>query len=78
MNRIFIPVRLLKLVLFTGYGDSSQVEPSEEGVVADTKAVYRWVKSKARGSKIFFWGHSLGTGYLFFPYFKFRFKLNIC
>ncbi|KAL1124721.1 hypothetical protein AAG570_001344, partial [Ranatra chinensis] len=47
---------------YRSYGDSSPVEATEEGVVSDTKAVYKWLKEKAKDSKIFFWGHSLGTG----------------
>ncbi|XP_014281241.1 lysophosphatidylserine lipase ABHD12 isoform X2 [Halyomorpha halys] len=47
---------------YRSYGDSSPVEPSESGVVSDSKAVYNWVKSHSNGAKIYFWGHSLGTG----------------
>lgn len=47
---------------YRSYGDSSLSEPSEAGVVADSKAVYKWIKSHANSSKIFLWGHSLGSG----------------
>lgn len=47
---------------YRSYGDSSNVDPSEEGVVSDSKAVYKWIKSHSKKSKIFLWGHSLGTG----------------
>ncbi|KAK9510126.1 hypothetical protein O3M35_004974 [Rhynocoris fuscipes] len=47
---------------YRSYGDSSYVEPTEEGVVADSRSVYHWVKEKSGSSNIFLWGHSLGTG----------------
>ncbi|XP_073987588.1 lysophosphatidylserine lipase ABHD12 isoform X2 [Rhodnius prolixus] len=47
---------------YRSYGDSSPVEPSETGVVNDSKHVYEWVKLKAGSSPIFLWGHSLGSG----------------
>lgn len=45
-----------------GYGDSSSVAPSEEGLVADAKAVFRYLRDKSGHSPLFVWGHSLGTG----------------
>ncbi|CAG5129691.1 unnamed protein product [Candidula unifasciata] len=46
---------------YRGYGDSSGY-PTEDGVVADAYFAYKWLKEKAGESKIFIWGHSLGTG----------------
>ncbi|MPC51368.1 Monoacylglycerol lipase ABHD12 [Portunus trituberculatus] len=46
----------------SSYGDSSPVAPSEEGLVADTKAVFRYLRDKSGNSPLFVWGHSLGTG----------------
>ncbi|GFR95529.1 monoacylglycerol lipase ABHD12 [Elysia marginata] len=51
----------LFMKLFLGYGDSSGV-PSEEGVVKDAYFMYKWLKQKIGNTKIFLWGHSLGTG----------------
>jgi len=47
---------------YRGYADSSDVVPTEKGVVEDAKFMYRWVKSRAGKSPVFIWGHSLGTG----------------
>ncbi|XP_042861393.1 lysophosphatidylserine lipase ABHD12-like isoform X2 [Penaeus japonicus] len=47
---------------YRGYGDSSFVHVSENGVVQDAKAVYRYLKEKVGSSPLFLWGHSLGTG----------------
>lgn len=47
-------------IIFLAYGDSSDIEPSEDGLVADFKFVYEWVRNKT-ASKIYIWGHSLGT-----------------
>lgn len=44
-----------------GYGDSSDVEPSEDGLVNDAIFMYKWLSNRT-SSKIFVWGHSLGTG----------------
>ncbi|CAG0881332.1 unnamed protein product [Darwinula stevensoni] len=49
---------------YRGYADSTWQQPSEDGVVSDAKAVYRWVASHAGETPIFIWGHSLGTGLL--------------
>ncbi|KAI4471526.1 alpha/beta hydrolase domain-containing protein [Holotrichia oblita] len=45
---------------YRGYGDSSSVSPTESGVVRDCISLYEWVSNKT-SSKIFVWGHSLGT-----------------
>ncbi|KAF2896005.1 hypothetical protein ILUMI_10172 [Ignelater luminosus] len=45
---------------YRSYGDSSNIEPSEVGVVNDSKFVCKWVRS-VTSSNIFVWGHSLGT-----------------
>ncbi|CAL1528414.1 unnamed protein product [Lymnaea stagnalis] len=46
---------------YRGYGDSSG-EPTEDGVVADAYFTYKWIKDRVGESKVFIWGHSLGTG----------------
>jgi len=46
---------------YRSYGDSSQIAPNETGVVADSKAVYDWVRSKVGNSTLLVWGHSLGS-----------------
>ncbi|CAL4095232.1 unnamed protein product, partial [Meganyctiphanes norvegica] len=47
---------------YRGYGDSSAVQPTEDGMVKDTIAIYHYLKSKANSTDIYIWGHSLGTG----------------
>lgn len=47
---------------YRGFGDSSNVMPTKDGVVQDSLAVYNWVKRKVPRSRIIVWGHSLGTG----------------
>lgn len=48
---------------YRGYGDSSNVSPTEPGLVEDTQRVYEWLlKHDVNPSRIFIWGHSLGTG----------------
>ncbi|KAK3922473.1 Lysophosphatidylserine lipase ABHD12, partial [Frankliniella fusca] len=47
---------------YRSYGDSSPVEPSETGLVADGIFMYKWVEKHINGSPLFVWGHSLGTG----------------
>lgn len=42
------------------YGDSSDVELSEDGVVNDCVQLYEWLISKT-DTDIYLWGHSLGT-----------------
>ncbi|CAF0712806.1 unnamed protein product [Brachionus calyciflorus] len=46
---------------YRGYGDSTGT-PSETGVVNDVLALYNFIKAYQNETKIFFWGHSLGTG----------------
>ncbi|GJQ79019.1 hypothetical protein Trydic_g180 [Trypoxylus dichotomus] len=45
---------------YRGYGDSTDVPPTEIGVVNDCLTIYRWVQNRT-SAKIFIWGHSLGT-----------------
>jgi abhydrolase domain-containing protein 12 len=48
---------------YRGYTDSSQVSPSEKGVVADANVVYEYLRKViGRSTDIFICGHSLGTG----------------
>ncbi|GAB6024579.1 hypothetical protein CHUAL_009728 [Chamberlinius hualienensis] len=47
---------------YRGYADSSYVYPTEDNLVDDAKVVYKWVKKRAGNSRVFIWGHSLGTG----------------
>ncbi|BES88877.1 Abhydrolase domain containing [Nesidiocoris tenuis] len=48
---------------YRSYGDSGKGELSEMATVNDSMAIYKWTKERTRGNaKIFFWGHSLGTG----------------
>lgn len=47
---------------YRGYGDSTNVSPSESGLVEDTHYVYKWLLKRVKPSRIFIWGHSLGTG----------------
>ncbi|XP_041985725.1 lysophosphatidylserine lipase ABHD12 isoform X1 [Aricia agestis] len=51
---------------YRGYGDSTNVNPSEDGVVEDLLMVYDWIRTIIDKSDspppVFVWGHSLGTG----------------
>lgn len=49
---------------YRGYGDSTNVSPTESGLVDDTQSVYEWLinKQHVKPSRIYIWGHSLGTG----------------
>ncbi|XP_054711699.1 lysophosphatidylserine lipase ABHD12-like [Uloborus diversus] len=47
---------------YRGYGDSTNESPTEAGLVEDTEHVYNWLLQKVPESRIFIWGHSLGTG----------------
>ncbi|XP_059045899.1 lysophosphatidylserine lipase ABHD12-like [Achroia grisella] len=51
---------------YRGYGDSTKVMPSENGVVEDALVVYEWLQSTIEKAvlkpAVFVWGHSLGTG----------------
>lgn len=46
---------------YRGYGDSSG-DPTEDGVVRDAYFTYKWIKERIGETKLFLWGHSLGTG----------------
>ncbi|PZC73901.1 hypothetical protein B5X24_HaOG208669 [Helicoverpa armigera] len=47
---------------YRGYGDSTNIQPSEAGVVEDALVVYDWLHSTLTHNKnVFVWGHSLGT-----------------
>ncbi|XP_019872114.1 lysophosphatidylserine lipase ABHD12 isoform X2 [Aethina tumida] len=45
---------------YRNYGDSSEEELTEDGVVRDVMFMIKWIKSKTKGH-VFVWGHSLGT-----------------
>ncbi|CAH2098656.1 unnamed protein product [Euphydryas editha] len=51
---------------YRGYGDSTNVPPSEDGVVEDALIVYDWLNTTIEKAPakppVYFWGHSLGTG----------------
>lgn len=47
---------------YPGFGDSTKVDPTEEGVLSDVKAVFTYLKAKAGQTPILVYGHSLGTG----------------
>ncbi|XP_044751076.1 lysophosphatidylserine lipase ABHD12-like isoform X2 [Coccinella septempunctata] len=46
---------------YRGYADSSLAELTENGVVEDSVALFKYVRNLT-SSRIFFWGHSIGTG----------------
>lgn len=47
---------------YRGYGDSTNIRPTEAGVVEDSLVVYEWLLTTLGGNhKLFVWGHSLGT-----------------
>nr|CDJ83456.1 Alpha beta hydrolase fold-1 domain containing protein [Haemonchus contortus] len=46
---------------YRGYGDS-EGNPSEPGLVNDSRLVYDYVKSHAKDNAIVVWGHSMGSG----------------
>lgn len=46
---------------FLGYGDSTKAELTEDNIVRDIVNFYIWLRGKTQ-ARIFFWGHSLGTG----------------
>ena len=48
---------------YRGYGDSTNVSPSVDGVVSDAAAGYFWLLDKLKGDsrRVTVWGHSLGT-----------------
>ena len=45
---------------YRGYGNS-QCHPSERGMMEDALLVWKWVKTHAPDSKVYIWGHSLGS-----------------
>ncbi|XP_033126673.1 lysophosphatidylserine lipase ABHD12-like isoform X2 [Anneissia japonica] len=45
---------------YRGYGDSTGTA-SAEGVIADALTSWDWVKQRCGNSKVYIWGHSLGT-----------------
>ncbi|RVE49918.1 hypothetical protein evm_005386 [Chilo suppressalis] len=51
---------------YRGFGDSTNLQPTEDGVVEDSLIVYEWIHNTVEKSSkkppIFVWGHSLGTG----------------
>jgi len=47
---------------YRGYGKSSKIQPTEEGLILDAGAAYEWIKVQGfQESQIFVWGHSLGS-----------------
>lgn len=46
---------------YRGYGDSSSPPPSEDGLVRDAVAIYKYIQSVTK-NHVLAWGHSLGTG----------------
>lgn len=46
---------------YRGFADSSG-DPTEDGVTKDALYLYEWVKQHSRGSRVYLWGQSLGTG----------------
>jgi len=46
---------------YRGYGDSTG-SPTEEGLIQDALTVWRWILARKGTSRVFVWGHSLGTG----------------
>ena len=44
-----------------GYGDSTGT-PTEAGVVQDVLVLYNFLKSYQNQTRIYLWGHSLGSG----------------
>uniref|UniRef100_T1IIE7 AB hydrolase-1 domain-containing protein n=1 Tax=Strigamia maritima TaxID=126957 RepID=T1IIE7_STRMM len=47
---------------YRSYADSSNVSPTEDGVVSDAKFMYQWLRARIPAESILIWGHSLGTG----------------
>lgn len=47
-------------VEYRGFGDSSKVLLSEEGISKDFVEIYKWIRAKTN-NHIYIWGHSLGT-----------------
>lgn len=47
---------------YRGYGDSTGQPWGEQDLVADSFAVYQWIRETYPQKEVFVWGHSLGTG----------------
>ncbi|KAF5297378.1 hypothetical protein FQR65_LT01309 [Abscondita terminalis] len=45
---------------YRSYGDSTQAELTEEGLVEDTVTLYKWLRNNTKAD-IYVWGHSMGT-----------------
>ncbi|CAH1119520.1 unnamed protein product [Phaedon cochleariae] len=45
---------------YRGFGDSSNLQPSELGIVNDTIQIYEWIRNNTQ-NEIYIWGHSLGS-----------------
>lgn len=48
----------------SGYGDSTRIRPTEQGVVEDALAVYGWLHDSLDEQNrplVVVWGHSLGS-----------------
>lgn len=45
---------------YRGYGDSGNLQPTEEGLVSDALKVYNYIRNITE-APILLWGHSLGT-----------------
>lgn len=48
---------------YRGYGDSTFVEPTTDGLTSDADFIYRWLlkQNNVLKNRIIVWGHSLGT-----------------
>lgn len=48
---------------YRGYGDSTPIEPTSDGLVEDAKIAYEWLLGQLNGNtqRVTVWGHSLGT-----------------
>lgn len=45
---------------YRGFGDS-ECSPTERGMMEDSLLLWDWVQAHAPGSRVFIWGHSLGS-----------------
>lgn len=62
VSRIFYDLGWNALLFdYRGYGDSSDVNITEETVVADAVAAYTWASERVSEESIIVWGHSLGA-----------------
>ncbi|XP_030755393.1 lysophosphatidylserine lipase ABHD12-like isoform X2 [Sitophilus oryzae] len=46
---------------YRGYADSTLGELTENNIVSDIAYIYKWLRKRSK-SKMFIWGHSLGSG----------------